>query len=230
MALAAGTRLGAYEIVDLVGEDGMGQVYRARDAKLNREVAIKILPDAFASDADRVARFTREAQTLDTLNHPHIAQIYGLEHSSTTTALVMELVEGEDLAQRIATSGDRKPIPLVITPADEAAAVFSPDGKWIAYGSDESGRREIYVRDFAPDRVPSTGSGKWQISIAGGDKPRWSHDGKHIYYRFLPVRRHAGRPVPDQHGSGSCNAAVAADHGGAELGRRAQRPRREPLT
>ena len=80
----------------------MGEVYRARDTKLNRDVAIKVLPDSFASDADRLARFTREAQTLASLNHPNIAQIHGLEESNGVRALVMELVEGEDLSQRIA--------------------------------------------------------------------------------------------------------------------------------
>ena len=78
--------------------------------------------------------------------------------------------------------GDRKPIPLLVTTADEAPAHFSPDEKWVAYSSDESGRREIYVRDFAPDHVPAVGSGKWQISTAGGDKPRWRRDGNELYY------------------------------------------------
>ena len=81
----------------------MGEVYRARDTKLNRDVALKVLPDSFANDADRLARFTREAQTLAALNHPHIAHIHGLEESSGVRALVMELVEGEDLSERIIT-------------------------------------------------------------------------------------------------------------------------------
>ena len=81
MALSPGTRLGAYEVTAPIGEGGMGQVYRARDTKLGRHVAIKILPEAFAHDADRLARFTREAKTLAALNHPHIAAIYGLEES-----------------------------------------------------------------------------------------------------------------------------------------------------
>ena len=80
----------------------MGEVYRARDTKLNRDVAFKVMPDAFASDPDRLARFTREAQTLASLNHPNIAHIHGLEESGSVRALVMELVEGEDLSQRIA--------------------------------------------------------------------------------------------------------------------------------
>src|SRR5258705_10451816 len=102
LALTSGTRLGAYEVTAPIGEGGMGQVYRARDTKLNRDVALKILPDAFARDPDRFARFTREAQTLAALNHPHIAHIHGLEDSGGVRALVMELVEGEDLAERIA--------------------------------------------------------------------------------------------------------------------------------
>ena len=108
MALTAGTRLGVYEVTTQIGEGGMGQVWRARDTKLNRDVALKVLPDSVANDADRLARFTREAQTLAALNHPNIAHIHGLEESDEVRALVMELVEGEDLSQRIA----RGAIPL----------------------------------------------------------------------------------------------------------------------
>jgi Tol biopolymer transport system component len=81
--------------------------------------------------------------------------------------------------------GERMPIPFVVTPADETFGQFSPDGKWIAYSSDESGRREVYVQGFAPERIPATGVGKWTISIAGGDKPRWSADGKELFYLAL---------------------------------------------
>src|SRR5216683_5985390 len=102
MSLPSGARLGPYEIVSALGAGGMGEVYRARDTKLNRDVALKIIPDAFASDPDRLARFTREAQTLAALNHPHIAHIHGLEESRGVRALVMELVDGENLAARIA--------------------------------------------------------------------------------------------------------------------------------
>jgi len=108
MSIAPGSRLGPYEIVALLGAGGMGEVYRARDAKLKREVAVKVLPPDVASDHQRLARFQREAEMLATLNHPHIAQIYGIEETTGTTALVMELVEGEDLAQVIA----RGAIPL----------------------------------------------------------------------------------------------------------------------
>src|SRR5262245_56986390 len=108
MALSAGTRLGSYEILASLGAGGMGEVYRATDTRLKREIALKILPESFASDPDRLARFQREAEVLASLNHPNIAHIHGLEESGSVHALVMELVEGEDLSQRIA----RGPIPL----------------------------------------------------------------------------------------------------------------------
>src|SRR3982751_865327 len=102
MTLTAGSRLGVYEIIAPIGEGGMGQVYRATDTKLKRQVAIKILPPSLAADHDRLARFQREAEVLASLNHPNIAAIYGLEDGGGITALVMELVEGEDLAQKLA--------------------------------------------------------------------------------------------------------------------------------
>src|SRR5438552_11213278 len=114
MAITAGTRLGRYRIVSKLGAGGMGEVYRARDTKLNRDVAIKILPVAFAQDSDRLARFKREAQVLASLNHSNIASIYGLEESDSFMALVMELVNGPTLADRLAAG----PIPI-----DEALAI-----------------------------------------------------------------------------------------------------------
>jgi eukaryotic-like serine/threonine-protein kinase len=108
MALQAGIRVGPYKIIALLGAGGMGEVYRARDTKLDRDIALKILPDVFAADPERLARFEREAKTLASLNHPHIAHIYGVEDTGGSRALVMEFVDGEDLAQRIA----RRPIPL----------------------------------------------------------------------------------------------------------------------
>lgn len=132
MPFTPGTRLGVYEITAIC-EGGMGQVFRARDTKLGRDVAIKILAEAFAHDADRLERFTREATTLASLNHPHIAAIYGLEESRsggssdlpTITAIVMELVEGDDLSQRIAQSAipldEALPIAKQIAEALEAA-------------------------------------------------------------------------------------------------------------
>ena len=118
----------------------MGQVYRARDTKLDRDVAIKILPEAFAHDADRLARFTREAKTLASLNHPHIAAIYGLEESTGITALVMELVEGDDLSQRIA----RGAIPI-----DEAL----PIAKRIADALEAAHEQGILHRDLKPANI-----------------------------------------------------------------------------
>ena len=106
MTLTAGTRVGPYEILASVGAGGMGEVYRARDSRVDRDVAIKILPALFAADPERLARFEREAKTLAALNHPNIAQVHGV--IDNPPALVMELVEGEDLAARLA----RGPLPL----------------------------------------------------------------------------------------------------------------------
>src|SRR5262252_4273902 len=108
MPLPAGSRLGQYEVVAALGEGGMGEVYRAQDVRLGRAVAIKVLPDSFAADAERIARLEREAKVLAALNHPHIAALYGIEQSDGRHFLVMELVEGETLADRIA----RGPIPV----------------------------------------------------------------------------------------------------------------------
>src|SRR5215472_8298771 len=101
MPLAPGNKLGPHEIVAPLGAGGMGEVYRARDAKLGRDIALKVLPEAFARDAERMVRFQREAKVLASLNHPNIAAIYGVEDSGSTSALVMELVEGPTLADRI---------------------------------------------------------------------------------------------------------------------------------
>jgi serine/threonine-protein kinase len=140
MALAPGTRLGAYEVVSLLGAGGMGEVYRARDTKLNRDVALKILPKTFAIDGDRIARFRREAQVLASLNHPHIAAIYGFEDSGSTHALVLELVEGPTLTDRI-TKG--------AIPLDEAL----PIAKQIAEALEASHAQGIIHRDLKPANV-----------------------------------------------------------------------------
>jgi eukaryotic-like serine/threonine-protein kinase len=129
-----------YEVVAPIGEGGMGQVWRATDTTLGRQVAIKILPDAFASDPERLARFEREARTLAALNHPHIAAIYGFEKSTTSHALVMELVEGEDLSQRIA----RGAIPL-----DEALLI----AKQIAEALEAAHEQGIIHRDLKPANI-----------------------------------------------------------------------------
>jgi eukaryotic-like serine/threonine-protein kinase len=108
MALTPGNRLGPYEILAAIGAGGMGEVYRARDPKLGRDVTIKVLPEAFAGDSARMARFQREAKVLASLDHPNIASIYGLEDSGPTHALVMALVEGPTIADRI----KQGPIPI----------------------------------------------------------------------------------------------------------------------
>ena len=100
MSLAPGTRLGSYEILASIASGGMGDVYRALDTRLGREVALKILPAQFVADSERLARFEREARVLASLNHPNIAAIYDLEETTGVTALVMELVEGETIAEK----------------------------------------------------------------------------------------------------------------------------------
>ena len=137
MALTAGQRLGVYEVVGPIGAGGMGEVYRARDTRLGRDVALKILPDMFASDPERLARFEREAQLLASLNHPHIAAIYGLEESGAARALVMELIEGDTLAERI--SGQPMPV-------DEALVI----ARQIADALEAAHEQGIIHRDLKP--------------------------------------------------------------------------------
>ena len=140
MALTVGSRLAHYDVTALIGEGGMGQVYQATDTTLNRQVALKILPEAFASDPDRLARFQREAQVLASLNHPNIAAIYGIEESGGTRALVLELVEGPTLADRIAQG----PIPL-----DEAL----PIAKQIAEALEAAHEAGVIHRDLKPANI-----------------------------------------------------------------------------
>ena len=145
-----GTRLGPYEVTGKLGEGGMGEVFRATDPKLKREVAIKVLPAAFAEDPDRLARFEREAQVLAQLQHPNIASIYGLEESSGVRALVMELVPGEDLAERM----KRGPFPL-----DEALGI----AKQIAEALEAAHEKGIVHRDLKPANVKLTPEGKVKV-------------------------------------------------------------------
>ena len=140
MALTVGSRLGHYDVTALIGEGGMGQVYQATDTKLNRQVALKILPEAFATDPDRLARFQREAQVLASLNHPNIAAIHGLEDSEGTKALVLELVEGPTLADRI----KQGPIPV-----DEAL----PIARQIAEALEATHDQSIIHRDLKPANI-----------------------------------------------------------------------------
>ena len=158
MSNLAGSRLGPYDIVSALGAGGMGEVYRARDTRLDRDVAIKILPELFAADPDRLTRFEREAKTLASLNHPHIAQIFGIEQiapssgggaqgqSSAGAALVMELVEGEDLSARIA----RGPMPL---------AEALPIAQQIADALEAAHERGIIHRDLKPANIKVSADG-----------------------------------------------------------------------
>ena len=150
LALTPGTRLGVYEITAQIGAGGMGEVYRATDTNLKRQVALKVLPASVAADADRLARFQREAEVLASLNHPHIGAIYGLEKNAGLTALVMELVDGEDLAERIA----RGPIPL-----DEAL----PIAKQIAEALEAAHDQGIIHRDLKPANIKIRADGTVKV-------------------------------------------------------------------
>ena len=140
MALAPGTRIGPYEVIDLIGEGGMGKVWRAYHTALKRNDAMKVLPDALATDAERLARFQREAQMLASLNHPNIAHVYGFEEVDGSKALVMELVEGQTLADRIAQG----PIPVV-----EAL----PIARQIAEALEAAHEQRIIHRDLKPANI-----------------------------------------------------------------------------
>ncbi len=150
MTLPSGARLGPYEIVAPIGAGGMGEVFRARDPRLNRDVAIKVLPAAFAQDRERVVRFRREAQLVAALNHPNIAAIFGLEEANGGLALALELVEGEDLAQRLT----RGPIPV-----DEAIAI----ARQIAEGLEAAHEKGIVHRDLKPANIKLTHDGTVKI-------------------------------------------------------------------
>ena len=158
MSLTLGTRLGSYEITGAIGAGGMGEVFRARDTKLNRDVAIKVLPTAFADDPERLARFTREAQTLASLNHPNIAAIYGIEEVPAVSgstgpgsrALVMELVEGEDLSAHIA----RGPIPI---------AEALPIARQIAEALEAAHEQGIVHRDLKPANIKIRADGTVKV-------------------------------------------------------------------
>src|SRR5512140_3050770 len=150
LPLEAGSHLGAYAIVLPLGAGGMGEVYRARDAKLGRDVAIKVLPPETVKNADRLARFRREAQLLASLNHPNIGAIYGLEEADGQPFLVLELVEGDDLAQRL----ERGKLPL-----DETLVV----ARQVAEALEEAHERGIVHRDLKPANVKLTPDGKVKV-------------------------------------------------------------------
>ncbi len=150
MPLTPGARLGVYEITAPLGEGGMGQVFRATDTRLKRQVAIKVLPPSLAADADRLARFQREAEVLASLNHPNIAGIHGLEESGGVTALVIELVDGDDLSQRIARGA---------MPLDEAL----PIARQIALALEAAHEQGIVHRDLKPANIKVRGDGAVKV-------------------------------------------------------------------
>ena len=167
MPLSSGSKLGTYEVLSPLGAGGMGEVYRARDAKLNRDGALKVLPESFTHDTARVARFRREAQLLASLNHPHIGGIYGLEDAHGVTALVLELVEGPTLADRIAQG----PIPL-----DEAVSI----AKQIAEALAAAHEQGIIHRDLKPANIKVRPDGTVKVldfGLAKATSPWASLDG-----------------------------------------------------
>ena len=150
MSLAVGARLAHYEILQHIGSGGMGEVYRAKDHKLGREVAIKVLPDAFSRNPERIARFRREAQLLASLNHPNIAAIYGLEESPGRSFLVLELVLGDTLRERVL----RGP-----TPVEETLGIC----KQIAEALEAAHEKNIIHRDLKPANVKVTPEGQVKV-------------------------------------------------------------------
>src|SRR6202049_2578638 len=150
MTIAVGTRLGSYEVVAQIGAGGMGEVYRARDSKLGRDVAIKVLPANFVNDPERLSRFQREARMLAALNHPNIATIYGLEQYDGGTCLVMELVSGETLAERVKAGA------LGIEEALKIAVQ-------IAEALEAAHEKSIIHRDLKPANVKVTPDGKVKV-------------------------------------------------------------------
>src|ERR1022692_1978297 len=151
MTLAANTKLGSYEIPGAIGAGGMGEVYKAHDTKLGRDVAIKVLPEAFAHDPERLERFQREAKLLASLNHPNIATIHGLEDSNGTSYLVMELVPGDTLQQRVKREG--------AVPIEEALTI----AKQIAEALEAAHEKGIIHRDLKPANVKLTPEGKVKV-------------------------------------------------------------------
>ena len=144
LTFTLGARLGPYEIVSAIGAGGMGEVYRARDTRLRRDVALKILPDAFALDPEGVARFKREAQVLASLNHPHIAQIYGIEESGPVRAIVMEVdVVDQQERSEVYVRGYPSGEPIPVSASGGVGPVWSRDGRTLFYESAQTGERTL---------------------------------------------------------------------------------------
>jgi Tol biopolymer transport system component len=178
MTISAGTKLGSYEVIAMIGAGGMGEVYQARDTKLGRDVAIKVLPAAFAHDSEKLSRFEREAKVLASLNHPNIASIYGLEESAGLTCLVMELVPGETLAEKIKREGA---IPVV-----EVQAI----ARQIAEALEAAHEKGIVHRDLKPANVKVTPDGKVKVLDFGLAKAL-ADDGTNDDIANSPTMSHA---------------------------------------
>jgi PAS domain S-box-containing protein len=174
MPLSAGARIGPYEVTAHIGSGGMGEVYRARDTQLGRDVAIKVLPDAFARDTGRVARFGREARTLAALNHPNIGAIYGLHEHDRTHVLVLELVHGKTLAERLVPG----PMPL-----GEALPIFGQ----VADGLLAAHRRGIIHRDLKPANIMIGTEGRVKVLDFGIAKTNWADRSEDVLSQASPT-------------------------------------------
>jgi hypothetical protein len=185
MTLIAGTRPGPYEIESALGAGGMGEVYRARDRRLDRIVAIKVLPDALATDPQFRERFDREARAISQLDHPHICALHDVGEEQGTSFLVMQYLEGETLAARL-TKGSL-PLNEALALATQTsgprhlsgldAGWAAPDLQLGAYEANDSGQFEIWVRPY-----PDVTRGHWQVSTGGGARPLWAPNGKELFY------------------------------------------------
>ena len=209
MTLTPGTRLGVYEVGAQIGEGGMGQVFRATDTRLKRQVAIKVLPHAVAADHARLARFQREAQLLASLNHPHIAGIYGLEESGGVSAIVMELVDGADLSQTLEAlraTGSRLPLDDVLRIAMQIAAAL-----------DAAHEQGIIHRDLKPANIKIRPDGAVKIldfGLAKATEPAaassWCSTADHVAYRRIDC----SRPIPATKSQTAASSSVSTNESG----------------
>ena len=202
MPLTIGAQLGSYQIAALLGQGGMGEVYRGRDAKLKRDVAIKILPDVFSRDPERVSRFQREAEVLASLNHPNIAAIYDLQESDGIRFLILELVEGETLAKRIRRGA---------LSADEAFTV----AKQICEGLEAAHEKGIIHRDLKPANVKITPEGKVKVLDFGLAKALESSLSERKYVEFADAQ-----PCRNKRGSHRWYCRVYVARAGQRVARR----------